>query len=42
MKRVVIKLGSASSPTPSGELREDVLARMCDSVAGAQGEAMRR
>ncbi|HEY7891306.1 MAG TPA: glutamate 5-kinase [Solirubrobacteraceae bacterium] len=33
MRRVVIKLGSSIVADDSGELREDVLARICDTVA---------
>ncbi len=35
MKRVVIKLGSSVVADSGGELREDALARVCDSVAQA-------
>jgi glutamate 5-kinase len=38
MKRVVIKLGSSIVADEDGELREHVLARICDVVAGLCGE----
>ncbi|HEX3391271.1 MAG TPA: glutamate 5-kinase [Solirubrobacteraceae bacterium] len=38
MKRVVIKLGSSIVADEDGELRERVLARICDVVAGLCGE----
>jgi len=34
MRRVVIKLGSSIVAEDDGELRADVLARVCDAVAG--------
>ncbi|HEY8303232.1 MAG TPA: glutamate 5-kinase [Solirubrobacteraceae bacterium] len=38
MKRVVIKLGSSIVAEESGELRTEVLARICDVVASLHGE----
>jgi glutamate 5-kinase len=40
MKRVVIKLGSSIVAGEDGELREDVLERICDVVAGLRGEGV--
>lgn len=43
MKRIVIKLGSSVVADPAGEVREEVLARVCDAVAElhhAGGEAI--
>src|SRR3954467_4838835 len=34
MRRVVIKLGSSIVADDAGELRSDVLGRVCDAVAG--------
>ena len=41
MRRVVIKLGSSIVADEDGELRGEVLARICDAVAGCTGAAMR-
>jgi glutamate 5-kinase len=38
MKRVIIKLGSSIVADDSGELREEVLRRICDIVASLHGE----
>ena len=38
MKRVIIKLGSSIVADDSGELREEVLRRICDVVASLHGE----
>ncbi len=38
MKRAVIKLGSSIVADENGELRTDVLARICDTVASLHGE----
>jgi glutamate 5-kinase len=38
MRRVVVKLGSSIVAEDGGELREEVLARICDAVAGLHEE----